>query len=305
VRIWPLLTLSTACASIPLPLDAPHDDLEGGAEVSACVIWGERTERRRFEGVAELSLEPWSQAIATVVLRHPSGVVLIDPAFGSALADDLRKTPAWFRIISGTAEAKTQTPDGLRAAGIDPREVRLALLTHAHWDHTGALRDLPNATVRLSLAEYWTVTELEGGFKHGVLPWHFDGVWPRVRPFTFDGPPVLRFEASKDLLGDGSVVAVPLPGHTPGSVGYLVRGPEGRRWLFSGDATWTSRGVEKPAHKMLPVIDLNHAAAGESIGRLHVLHRENPELVIVPAHDAAALETLPTCDASTPPTTDH
>ncbi|MBL8957600.1 MAG: MBL fold metallo-hydrolase [Myxococcaceae bacterium] len=300
MKTWPtLLVLVPACASIPLPTTPPWPDAPPGAEVELCVVWGERNDRRRFEGVAELSFEPWHQANATVVVRHPSGLMVIDPAFGSAIAEDLSHVPGWFRIITGWADTKTPTPQGLAEAGIDPAEVRVALLTHAHWDHTGALRDLPNATVRLSKSELLFVAALDGYVSGGVMPPHFDGVWPRVRGFELDGPPVLRFDASKDLFGDGSMLAVPLYGHTPGSTGYLVRGPGGRRWLFIGDATWTSRGVEKPAHKTVPKTDRDRAKTGEVIGRLHVLAGEHPEIVIVPAHDADALATMPTCAAVT------
>jgi glyoxylase-like metal-dependent hydrolase (beta-lactamase superfamily II) len=97
------------------------------------------------------------------------------------------------------------------------------------------------------------------------------------------------------VFGDGSVIAVPLPGHTPGSTGYLVHGRGGRRWLLIGDTAWSTRGVELPAHKMVRMLDSDGAQIADSLGRVHALSREHPDIVIVPAHDAAALETMPTC----------
>jgi glyoxylase-like metal-dependent hydrolase (beta-lactamase superfamily II) len=291
----PLVLMSAGCASIPLPQGAPAPDVEAGVEVNACVLWGERHERRMFEGVAELSPSPWHQAIATVVLTHPKrGLIAIDPAFGSDIADDLSRVPPWFRIISGTAKGKTPTVVSMEAAGIEPRSVREVLLTHPHWDHTGALGDLPRATVRLARPDYDYVAPMTAALDHGVLPHLLRRAWKRLEPFDTSGPPLLRFEASNDLFQDGSVIAVPLPGHTPGSTGYLVRGRGGKRWLFTGDSTWTLRGVEKPAHKTVP-IDADKTTTGETIGRLHALLSEHPEIAIFPAHDAAALEALPTC----------
>ena len=75
-------------------------------------------------------------------------------------------------------------------------------------------------------------------------------------------------------LGDRHFEVLHLPGHSPGSTGYLVRGRGGKRWLFIGDATWTARGVTKPAHKMLPVIDGDRGRTAEVIGRLHQLSLE-------------------------------
>lgn len=289
------VVLMAGCASIPVPTDAPAGVPEV-AELDVCVVWAERHDRRLYEGVAELSFEPWHQAIASVVLKHPSGIVVLDPAFGVEIEDDLRRVPPWFRVITGTAKGKTPTIDGLEAAGIDSRAVKTVLITHAHWDHTGALRDLPKAKVLMAQADYDLVQSLDTYLYKGIMRHHFTRAWPRVTPFDFDGPPVLRFDASKDVLGDGSVIAVPLPGHTPGSTGYLVRGRGGKQWLFIGDTTWTVRGVEKPAHKMVPVIDHDRGGTAESIGRVHAVMKEHPEITIVPAHDGAALETIPTCE---------
>jgi glyoxylase-like metal-dependent hydrolase (beta-lactamase superfamily II) len=290
------LLLVAGCASIPIPLEAPHADVPNGVEVEACVIYGELKDRRLFEGARELSFEPWHQAIATVVLKHPTGAIVIDPAFGTEIAEDLRRVPPWFRVISGAAKGKEPLVTGLRASGIDPAEVREALLTHVHWDHAGALRDLPNAWVRMSRAEYDFLNPLTRYLTQGVMPHHFESVRARIRSFELDGPPVLRFEASHDVFHDGSVIAVPLPGHTPGSIGYLIRGLHGKRWLLTGDSTWTVRGVEVPEHKMLPFIDQDLAMTGETIGLLHALMKEHPEIAVVPAHDRAGLETLPTCE---------
>jgi hypothetical protein len=68
-------------------------------------------------------------------------------------------------------------------------------------------------------------------------------------------------------------------------------------YLFSGDATWTSRGVEKPAHKTLKGYDEDLAALARTLGVLHALHEARPDVVIIPAHDASALEKLPACGA--------
>ncbi len=48
----------------------------------------------------------------------------------------------------------------------------------------------------------------------------------------------MGFDESLDLFGDGRLVLVPLPGHTPGSVGLFVTLDSGRRLFFSGDTSW-------------------------------------------------------------------
>ena len=72
-----------------------------------------------------------------------------------------------------------------------------------------------------------------GGRLRGYLPQH----WPA------EAKPTL-VEHSVDLAGDGSLVTVLLPGHTPGHMGLLVRSQEGG-WLLAGDAAHTAE--ELPA----------------------------------------------------------
>jgi glyoxylase-like metal-dependent hydrolase (beta-lactamase superfamily II) len=127
------------------------------------------------------------------------------------------------------------------------------------------------------------------------MPHHFKRAKARLHAFDFSGPPVEGFPGSFDLFGDGAVVAVPLPGHTPGSTAFLVRGTGGVTWLFSGDATYTLRGVELPAHKALRAYDSDLAALSASVARLHAFHRHRPDVKVVPAHDGAALAQLPAC----------
>ena len=68
-------------------------------------------------------------------------------------------------------------------------------------------------------------------------------------------------------------------------------------WLFSGDTTWTSRGVELPAHKTLRAFDSDLEALSSSIGLLHAFLVSRPDVKVVPAHDGAALSALPRCGA--------
>jgi len=66
-------------------------------------------------------------------------------------------------------------------------------------------------------------------------------VEPEFQPqlFDFDGPPMLGFPASRAVTADGSIVALPTPGHSPGHTSYLVRRREGDA-LLAGDAWLTA-----------------------------------------------------------------
>ena len=73
----------------------------------------------------------------------------------------------------------------------------------------------------------------------------------------------------------------------------LVRA-QGKTWLFAGDTSWTMRGIELPAHKTLPM-DSNRELLAEQLGVLNAFLKYRPDVVVVPAHDASALEKLQPC----------
>lgn len=264
--------------------------------VELCVLYQENFSRPRFNGVAELSAAPWNFAIATVALKHPSaGLVLLDPAFGKTIAEELHRAGPASMLLFGDERTKTPLIDVMASAGLAPSDVTYALATHTHWDHVGALGDLPNARVLLSKTELEWVKPFTRFFQGGAMPHHLKRAKDQLATFEFTGPAVDGFASSFDVFGDGSIVALPLPGHTPGSTAYLVRDVRGQSWLFIGDTTWTSRGVELPAHKTLSAIDADLDTLSESVGLVAAIARHRPDVKVVPAHDGDALGALPRC----------
>jgi glyoxylase-like metal-dependent hydrolase (beta-lactamase superfamily II) len=300
MRLWVVPLLGTLfCCSPAIPAVAAGA-LEprgvAGRPVDVCVLMQERSVRARAMGVAEASLATWEYGIASILVRHPAGLVVIDPAFGVDVAKDLLLGPKLFALAMGPARDKTPLVEVLRAAQVDPLEVRFALATHVHWDHVGALGDVPNAKVLLSRAELEWARTLSRSLDEGVMPHHLARAKARLHRFDFTGPARDGFPASFDVFGDGAIVAVPLPGHTPGSTAFFVAPPDGRQALLSGDTSWTMRGVEVPVHKNpLARLDADVEQTGAALGLLHALHTRRPDVLIIPAHDATALEQLPAC----------
>jgi glyoxylase-like metal-dependent hydrolase (beta-lactamase superfamily II) len=290
------LVLASGCgAAFPaVPAASVQRTERAAREVELCVLYQERFTRPLWTGV-QASGAPWDYTIASILIRHPAGPVVVDPAFGRSIAADLGRAGPLVQLTLGTARGKRPLVDVLEEAGIAPTDISYALVTHAHWDHTGALGDLPNAKVLVSQGEVEWVTPFIRFLEAGGMPHHFKRAKARLFTFPWNGPAVDGFPHSFDVFGDGAVVAVPLPGHTPGSTGYLVRGPRGRTYFLIGDTTWTSRGVEVPAHKSLP-LDVDREALTQTLARVHAMaEARRDELVVLPAHDATALSALPTC----------
>jgi len=199
----------------------------------------------------------------------------------------------WLKLksLAGQLKPKVPLPDLLRRIGEDPAKLRWAILSHVHLDHAGGLMDLPHLPVLLTREELQFAANPSvraGGY---VIAAHTQEFPPMAAPtLRFDPTPYETFDESTDLYGDGSVVVVPLRGHTPGSVGIFLNLSPTLRLFYVGDAVDEERGFEERVGKSLILRDNDNdgALANQIVGQLSELHEKVAELAIVPAHGRSA-----------------
>jgi glyoxylase-like metal-dependent hydrolase (beta-lactamase superfamily II) len=172
-------------------------------------------------------------ATSVVLVRHPEHPpVLLDAGYGSSTVEPASYPSKFVRRLLDVRLERT-IADALPDVGLAPEEVAEVYVTHLHHDHIGGVEDLPHAVIRGDARE-WVEAQSGGGLS-GYQPEPYLG--RAFAPLLFDDGPVGPIPRSGDLFGDGSVLALPAPGHTHGHVMYLVNQPEGS-WLFTGDAAW-------------------------------------------------------------------
>jgi len=168
------------------------------------------------------------------LVHHPAGLCLFDTG-QTALAAAAGYHPRWhpfLRLARFELEAEDEIGAQLVRSGIDPGDVRWVVLSHLHTDHVGGVGSFSRAEVIVSSCE-WERAEGLSGRLRGYVPQH----WPLAEPELVDlaGPPVGPFAGSYDVAGDGSLVVVPTPGHTPGHVSLVVRDRRGGGAFLGGD----------------------------------------------------------------------
>jgi glyoxylase-like metal-dependent hydrolase (beta-lactamase superfamily II) len=110
----------------------------------------------------------------------------------------------------------------LEEIGYGPGRITVLALSHAHWDHTGNVRDFLGAT--------WLVQKAERESMFGATP------LPNQQDFAgLERSKAIVFEGDHDVFGDGSVTLMLTPGHTAGHQALFVRLPQTGSIILSGD----------------------------------------------------------------------
>lgn len=241
-------------------------------------------------------------ALATLILHPQVGPVLFDtgydPAFFAAtqrLPERLYRWTTPVDLPAGRAVADQLSRFGLKAA-----DIRAVVISHFHGDHVAGLHAFSEADIFCARAGLTEVRErgrlsrIRRGLLSGLLPPDLER---RARffedyPRTALASDLSPFEAGADLFGDGSLIAVPLPGHCPGHWGLLARGEDDRRHFLVADAAWSRTAVRDntPPPRLTTALLGRTIEYRRTLDALNFLWVRNPDLILTPSHcpEAAA-----------------
>jgi len=233
---------------------------------------------------------------SVAVIEHPSkGVILFDTGYSPRFFVETRSFPEslYAKITPVTVDESTSVLGQLRARGIAARDVTRVVLSHFHADHIAGLRDFTSAQFVYhqdafsKLKNLGRLGRLRAGFLPGLLPADFEERSASLNEsrFTRYESPLVGFERGCDLLLDGSLVVIPLPGHAAGHVGLLVRSDQGEKFLIA-DAAWSRRSIRENRMPFVAtkLIMADFEAYRETLGRLNRLSRERMDIDLVPCH---------------------
>ena len=234
--------------------------------------------------------------INVYVIEHARGVILFDTGQDRASVTSGGYFPGGVTgyLYNRLARFEISEDDTLTARlatlGYAPADVDFAIVSHLHQDHIGGLRELADSELLVSAAEWAELTGPAPQLR-GFLDSHIQVPGLRWRQVSFEptsDPTLAPFTEALDVMGDGSLMMLPTPGHTAGSASLLIRRTGRPPLLLTGDLTY---GAEILQRGQVPGVG-NRQRLAASSRQVQALAQQHPGLVVLPAHDPTAAQRL-------------
>jgi N-acyl homoserine lactone hydrolase len=172
--------------------------------------------------------------------------------------------------------------DQLAQIKVSPESISILGISHYHYDHTGQAADFPRAKLLLGKGDV-EVLRKPGNERAKALEHWLSG-----------GGALEEISGDKDIFGDGSVIVLDLPGHTPGHHGLLVRLGNTGPVLLSGDVAHFRENYEKDG---IPGFNDDRAKSLASLDRFKEISK-NLKAVTIIQHEPGDIAKLPAFPAS-------
>lgn len=185
--------------------------------------------------------KPIDISVSCYLIHHADGYFLWDTGISDAVAS---MPDGWYPANNPATDihwtrAKTLESQ-LASIGVKPTDIKFVGISHTHPDHIGNAEMFATVPFLIQKAEY---DFYFAPGKNGVAKPPSD-----PRPTFSREHPVTMVQEDLDVFGDGSVMIVYTPGHTPGHQSCLVHLAKTGWILLSGDAVhllenWDTRRI--------------------------------------------------------------
>jgi N-acyl homoserine lactone hydrolase len=178
---------------------------------------------------------------------------------------------------------KVSIVDQLGQINVKPEQITYVGISHYHADHTGQVGSFPKATLLIGKGDWEAIT----------APKPAEGV--NFKPFENwinGGGNVQPVPIDKDVFGDGSVMMLYTPGHTPGHHSVLVKTSAGN-FIITGDAAHFRENYDSDG---VPSFNYDRAQTIASLERLKQIATTFNATVVI-QHDARDVGKIPAIGA--------
>jgi glyoxylase-like metal-dependent hydrolase (beta-lactamase superfamily II) len=192
---------------------------------------------------------------------------------------------AGFAVGANPNAPKVSIVDQLKQLNLTADQMKFIGISHYHGDHIGQVGLFPKATLLIGKGDWDALTAAKPN--PGVNPAPFAN-WisggGKVEPVPLD----------KDVFGDGTVMIIGTPGHTPGHTTLLVRLKEKGPVMLIGDLAHFHQNYEGNG---VPTFNTDRAQTLASIDRVKKL-AANLKATVIVQHDQRDIGKLPAFPAA-------
>ena len=170
----------------------------------------------------------------------------------------------------------------LAQIGLKTSDIDYVAISHTHGDHIGNVKLFPDAIVLLQRAEYdW----INSG---PLTDPNLNQLVILARQLMGNPKNLKLIDGDLDVFGDGSVILISTPGHTPGSQSLMVHLANSGYIVLSGDVVHLQENFEK---NIVPALNVDKAQSLASMQRVRdIMQNYNAKLFI--NHDKAQADRL-------------
>ena len=180
---------------------------------------------------------------------------------------------------------KVSIVDQLAKLNLKPEQIKYVGISHYHGDHTGQVASFPKSTLLIGKGDWDVLSAAKPPEGLPVAPF---ASWikgeSKVEPLAND----------KDVFGDGSVIMLNTPGHTPGHHSLLVKLPTMGAVFISGDLMHFRENYDTNG---VPWFNFDRAQTLASLDRAKKIVAAAKATVII-QHDARDIDKLPAFPAT-------
>ncbi len=180
---------------------------------------------------------------------------------------------------------KSSLVEQLAQLHLTPEQITFVGISHYHGDHVGQVASFPEATLLIGKGDWEVLNDPKPNPGVNVANFaHWISGGGKVEPLAGD----------KDVFGDGSVIVLNTPGHTPGHHSLLVKLKDKGNVLITGDLAHFRENYDSNG---VPTFNTSRAETLASLDRFKQLAKNLNATVII-QHDARDIDKLPVFPAS-------
>jgi glyoxylase-like metal-dependent hydrolase (beta-lactamase superfamily II) len=212
--------------------------------------------------------------VSSMLLRHPRGNVLFDTGCHPSVPDNPAHWQGMEKFMTPIMPPGDNVLTGLSCVGRTPDDIDVVVCSHLHPDHCGCNAFFKRATVMVHEKEIVAARKPDAvPMGYLATEWDFG---------AFD-----QLTGERDVFGDGRIVLIELPGHTPGSIGALVALEKCGTFLLAADTVSLRVTLDRNVAPRNTQDPQALAKSWEEVRRI-----EARGATVLCGHDAAQWDTL-------------